>query len=153
MMMLIAQLTSAGGDLGGYSGWAGAGLLGLVLAWLLFKHLPDKDRQLKDMLDANDRQLKEVVMIADSRIEAIMKAQLEERKEDRTSRHNLANMFQASISQLQTEHNKDAEKDRESFFKRQDRLEDALKLQTAELKMAIAQAACRFMPPPADRKS
>jgi hypothetical protein len=26
--------------LGGASGWAGAGMLGLVLAWLLWKHIP-----------------------------------------------------------------------------------------------------------------
>jgi hypothetical protein len=35
--------------LGGASGWAGAGLLGLVLAWLLLKHLPLKDEQLERM--------------------------------------------------------------------------------------------------------
>ncbi len=28
------------------AGWVGAGLLGSVLAWLLFKHLPAKDAQI-----------------------------------------------------------------------------------------------------------
>lgn len=42
--------------LSGGAGWAGAGLLGLVLSWLLLKHLPEKDRQIKDLLDsANTR--------------------------------------------------------------------------------------------------
>lgn len=33
------------------SGWAGAGLLGLVLCWLLFVHLPNKDKQLQQIID------------------------------------------------------------------------------------------------------
>lgn len=32
-------------------GWAGAGLLGLVLAWLLLKHVPDKDKQIRDLVN------------------------------------------------------------------------------------------------------
>lgn len=39
--------------LGGASGWVGAGLLGLVLAWLLLRHLPDKDRQLEKLIEGN----------------------------------------------------------------------------------------------------
>jgi hypothetical protein len=40
--------------LGGGAGWAGAGLLGLVLSWLLLKHLPDKDRYIRDLMDRHD---------------------------------------------------------------------------------------------------
>lgn len=29
----------------GGAGWVGAGLLGLLLGWLLLKHLPDKDKR------------------------------------------------------------------------------------------------------------
>ena len=39
--------------LSGGAGWLGAGLLGLVLAWLLLKHLPEKDRQIKDLIDVH----------------------------------------------------------------------------------------------------
>lgn len=50
-MAIIALLAAAEiTDLG--PGWAGAGLLGLVLAWLLLVHLPSKDKQIKDQIDA-----------------------------------------------------------------------------------------------------
>ncbi len=49
-----ALLVAQGADsLAGTSGWAGAGILGLVLSWLLLKHLPDKDRQVKVLADIN----------------------------------------------------------------------------------------------------
>lgn len=41
--------------LSGNGGWAGAGLLGLVLAWLMLRHLPEKDRQLAELQAACDR--------------------------------------------------------------------------------------------------
>lgn len=47
---LIAQ-SSNGDPLSGGAGWVGAGLLGLVLTWLLLRHLPEKDRQLRDLID------------------------------------------------------------------------------------------------------
>ena len=36
-------------------GWAGAGLLGLVLGWLMMKHLPEKDRQMAGLLESHAR--------------------------------------------------------------------------------------------------
>ena len=47
--ILLAQVEPLAGS--GVSGWAGAGILGLVLSWLLFVHLPSKDKQLKDLID------------------------------------------------------------------------------------------------------
>lgn len=47
--LIIAQ---AADPVTGASGWAGAGLLGLVLAALIFYILPAKDRQLKEMIEA-----------------------------------------------------------------------------------------------------
>lgn len=44
--------------LAGNAGWAGAGLLGLVLAWLLLWHLPSKDKQIKDLIDGKDAIIK-----------------------------------------------------------------------------------------------
>lgn len=38
-------------SLSGGAGWVGAGLLGAVLAWLCFFHLPAKDKQLKELID------------------------------------------------------------------------------------------------------
>ena len=46
-LLLVAQQAEA---LTGTSGWAGAGLLGLVLSWVFLVHLPAKDKQLRDML-------------------------------------------------------------------------------------------------------
>lgn len=40
--------------LSGGAGWVGTGLLGSVLAWLLFAHLPAKDRQVKELIDGRD---------------------------------------------------------------------------------------------------
>ena len=47
--IILAQVEPLGGS--GLSGWAGAGTLGLVLSWLLFVHLPAKDKQLRDLMD------------------------------------------------------------------------------------------------------
>ena len=41
-------------SLSGASGWAGAGILGLVLAWLLLKRLPDNDSQFERMVNKKD---------------------------------------------------------------------------------------------------
>lgn len=38
----------------GGAGWVGTGLLGTVLCWLLLKHLPDKDKQIKELLNTHD---------------------------------------------------------------------------------------------------
>lgn len=42
LTVLLAQSVD---PISGGAGWVGAGLLGLVLCWLLLKHLPDKDRR------------------------------------------------------------------------------------------------------------
>lgn len=45
------MLAQTADPISGGAGWVGAGLLGLVLAWLLLKHLPDKDRQLNSLVE------------------------------------------------------------------------------------------------------
>lgn len=45
----------------GGAGWVGAGLLGVVLAWLLFVHLPAKDKQLKELLEGKDKQIENIL--------------------------------------------------------------------------------------------
>lgn len=37
----------------GIAGWTGTGLLGSVLAWLMFKHLPAKDQQVKELIETH----------------------------------------------------------------------------------------------------
>jgi hypothetical protein len=41
----------------GGAGWVGTGLLGLVLAWLLLVHLPQKDRQIKEPIESKDARI------------------------------------------------------------------------------------------------
>ena len=55
--MVVAQTDPISGG----AGWVGAGLLGLVLAWLLLKHLPDKDRMIREILKEHDAEVKEIV--------------------------------------------------------------------------------------------
>ena len=48
-------------QLTGGAGWAGAGLLGLVLCWLLLRHLPEKDRQFREMNDKHDLKITDIM--------------------------------------------------------------------------------------------
>lgn len=59
MPFAFLLLSQSAESLAGGSGWVGAGLLGLILAWLLLVHLPGKDKQLKDLLDSRDRLMSE----------------------------------------------------------------------------------------------
>ena len=47
--------------LAGGSGWVGAGLLGLVLCWLLFRHLPEKDKQLAELVSKHEAHVASVL--------------------------------------------------------------------------------------------
>lgn len=64
MTPIFAQTLDA---LSGNSGWAGAGLLGLVLLWLLLWHLPQKDKQIDKMINDKDKVISE--MMKDHRAE------------------------------------------------------------------------------------
>jgi hypothetical protein len=54
---VMAQLE----PLSGGAGWAGAGLLGIFLAWFALRYLPAKDRQIKEINDAHAKQVVEAV--------------------------------------------------------------------------------------------
>ena len=51
-MIFLHLLSDADVALSGGAGWVGAGLLGSVLLWLCLKHLPEKDRQVKEIIDS-----------------------------------------------------------------------------------------------------
>lgn len=87
VMCLLAQAAAPSVEsLAGGSGWVGAGLLGAVLSWLLLWHLPDKDKQLKAVMDAKDAQ-----------IEALLTRYLQTEKEQRLA-------FQASLETVVNSH-------------------------------------------------
>jgi hypothetical protein len=53
LLILIAQIATD--PLSGGAGWVGTGLLGSVLGWLLFVHLPNKDKQILGLIESRDR--------------------------------------------------------------------------------------------------
>jgi hypothetical protein len=71
------------------SGWIGLGMLGPVLAWLFFWHLPAKDKQIADLVKA----------AADER-ERTQKAQDDKEELDRQARHESNNTFQAALATI-----------------------------------------------------
>ena len=58
LLLLLAENADANALSGG-AGWVGTGLLGSVLAWLLWVHLPAKDKQAKEVAEAHAAEIKE----------------------------------------------------------------------------------------------
>ena len=54
-LCIVAQVDTISGG----AGWVGTGLLGAVLSWLLFVHLPAKDKQLRDVIHEHTETEKE----------------------------------------------------------------------------------------------
>lgn len=59
--------------LSGGAGWVGAGLLGGVLAWLLLKHLPDKDKQFNRLVKDCETEKKDIITNYNQTISEISK--------------------------------------------------------------------------------
>jgi hypothetical protein len=53
LLILFAQIPTD--PLSGGAGWVGTGLLGSVLGWLLFVHLPNKDKQILGLIESRDK--------------------------------------------------------------------------------------------------
>lgn len=53
LFILLAQ--TATDPFSGGAGWVGTGLLGSVLGWLLFVHLPGKDKQILGLIESRDK--------------------------------------------------------------------------------------------------
>lgn len=67
----------------GGAGWAGAGLLGLVLAWLLLKHLPTKDAQFESLSRTKDEQILALMNRNDERLQQLATTFRQESREDK----------------------------------------------------------------------
>lgn len=87
LLLLLAQ-TDAGGGLAGNSGWAGAGLLGLVLGWLLLLHLPRKDAQIQNLQDTKDKQIGDILRVSAEQLE-----------KERSARHMQSDSFRTAMSE------------------------------------------------------
>lgn len=144
-IMLVAQM--ANDPLSGGAGWVGAGLLGCVLAWLMFWHLPAKDAQITVIIQTKDKQISD-----------ILAEQALDRANERTDRHDRANAYQKTLNEMtkeyreemrdiNAEHILDAEKDRVAFLQRSADLGTTMRLaiekQTLELEKAI-RSSCMF---------
>jgi hypothetical protein len=58
---LLAQQGAAPDPLSGGAGWVGAGLLGLLLMWLLLREIPDQRRQYRELLATKDAQITQLI--------------------------------------------------------------------------------------------
>lgn len=77
MTLFLAQVVD---PVSGGAGWVGAGLLGAVLAWLLLKHLPDKDKQIQTMVEGKDLQIKTLMEVKDKQITDMLAVKNEQLK-------------------------------------------------------------------------
>jgi hypothetical protein len=66
--ILLAQVPH---EIPGAAGWVGATLLSGVLYWLLFHHLPAKDKQLTEIMAIKDKQIFDTIKSKDEHIERI----------------------------------------------------------------------------------
>ena len=149
MWYLFADV-AGGGDMAAWitagTTTTATGILLLVLRWIALTHLPLKDKQITDLL-----QLQSVERIAQNdKIEKILDLQAKEREKDRIARHDTNNLFQELIGRIEEKHQQESDKEREAAILRSNRLEDAIKQQTVELRAEIhsfVQAACRYYSP------
>ena len=74
LLGLVAILAVAD-PLSGGAGWIGAGLLGLVLGWLLLIHLPAKDKILKEYVDLGNKVMQDLIVTKDKQQEALIERQ------------------------------------------------------------------------------
>ena len=58
LLILFAQIATD--PLSGGAGWVGTGLLGSVLGWLLFVHLPNKDKQILGLVESRDKLVEKI---------------------------------------------------------------------------------------------
>ena len=120
----FAQAVSTPDPLTGGAGWIGAGLLGAVLSWLLFIHLPAKDKQVKEMVEM----------------------QTIEREKDRESREKLVVALKASLDAVAEKYEKTSAAEREHFYSRNDAVKMAIETQTSKLLTAFGLGGCKYPP-------
>jgi gas vesicle protein len=103
----------------GGAGWVGAGLLGLVLGWLMFIHLPAKDKQLKELIDVKDKQIKDLIDDKDKALTEIVKAKddrIKEVMDAKDSRmHRLSEDFRGALDKVVEHCKEESEKLAERF--------------------------------------
>lgn len=94
-MDALTLLAQGVDPISGVGGWASAGLLGSVLAWVFFRNLPDKDKQIRALID----DIKQLAKDKDDQSSKLFLAYTEEREKDRTLRHDSNNLFQRALAE------------------------------------------------------
>jgi hypothetical protein len=98
---IVAQAAPPTPDvISGGAGWAGAGLLGLVLGWLLFVHLPAKDKQIAELVKSRDDMVKE---LTGSFREGIVESEKRATEVDRERREDYRISLQMVVSHCEKE--------------------------------------------------
>lgn len=87
MLCLFAQGGEVAATSSAVAGWTTFGLAGLILAWLFFKHLPDKDKQIRELLTAHqgvirdkDAQIDRMLVTKNMQIEILTRTGTEQVK-------------------------------------------------------------------------
>jgi hypothetical protein len=138
-MVIFAEVVSDGSLttwLVGASGAGGMGLLSLVIRWLLWTYLPERDKQTTLFVAQlmADQKAERLQLQADQKLERaqLSSDQKADREADRLSRHHQANVFQKAIADIEVGRAAESKQDREAFLLRANRLEDAIKDQMQE---------------------
>jgi hypothetical protein len=102
LSVLMAQVsvpTPLDGISGG-AGWVGASLLGGVLSWLLFIHLPNKDKQIAGLIETRDALVKQLA--ADFRA-GVMESEARSAAMDKERRADFNNQLAMVVRHCETE--------------------------------------------------
>lgn len=99
---LLVYAQASVDPISGGAGWAGAGLLGAVLAWLLLVHLPGKDKQLQGFVEAKDAQIRGFVAeVAALRLTFTDESEKQRQLFDRKTTE-LQNMLMSTLQAMRT---------------------------------------------------
>src|SRR5262245_16551210 len=99
----------------GIAPWAGLGVIGLLIGWLVLKHIPEMRAESM-----------RIIAERDATIERLLTAAAAERDRERDMRRTASGFFQDSLGKLAKQHEIDAKNDREAFEHRSNKTVDAL---------------------------
>ena len=112
--IIIAQTD----PLSGGAGWVGAGLLGLVLLWLLMRHLPEQARQVERMVAAHETTMG--AAMASQRVD-FLASMLQERQDFREALERIQAHCDRNSAQLAAAIDKDAQLTRQLILESRQR--------------------------------
>lgn len=108
---------------------------GSMLTWLLRVHLPEKEKQIKELLATAAAEREESAKTREN----IFKSAEAERERERQARHQLGNKFQEAVKNMLDKHEMDAEKDRAAFMQRAAAADAAFRERSQDMKDSYVQ--------------